>query len=153
MSNPSRPLGSSCTLGVARLRSVKFALVRTRRKGGGACELSSAELPFIRPFASSASTLRFRGSACISDERVCISWWTYIFPDRVRAIDQYALLSRSLSEPLQSIEIVKRRTFWSTCRSRLRSLIALSRSDSWNWVSKRFRVSWIILIGVSFSEM
>jgi len=106
MSNPSRPLGSSCTLGVARLRSVKFALVRTRRKGGGACELSSAELPFIRPFASSASTLRFRGSACISDERVCISWWTYIFPDRVR-VDQYALLSRSLSEPLQSIEIVK----------------------------------------------
>lgn len=42
----------SCTFGVGRLRSVKFALVRTRQKGGGACELSSAELPFIRPYAS-----------------------------------------------------------------------------------------------------
>lgn len=72
---------SSCTLGVSRSRSVKFAPVRKRRKGGGACELSSAELPLIRPFASLASTWWVCSSACIPDERVCIS-------SRVMAVQQ-----------------------------------------------------------------
>lgn len=62
---------SSCTLGVGRSRSVKFAPVRTRWKGGGACELSSAELPFIRRFALPA--LHFAGSRqCVWRTRVCI---------------------------------------------------------------------------------
>lgn len=77
----------SCILGVARPRSVKFASVRTRWKGGGACELSSAELPLIRRFAFLADTSQVvRDSTC--DIRVCVSSFvmgSYTFSDPVWA--------------------------------------------------------------------
>lgn len=90
MSNPLVHC-SSCILGVARPRSVKFAPVRTRWKGGGACELSSAELPLIRRFALLAGTSQVRGSAC--DVRVCVSsrvMGSYTPSDRVWATDRCA---------------------------------------------------------------
>lgn len=73
---PSIPLihRLSCTFGVGRLRSVKFALVRTRQKGGGACELSSAELPFIRPYASLVNTLRILAAVRAFPTERCVCY-------------------------------------------------------------------------------
>lgn len=108
MSNPLIHC-SSCTFGVGRSRSVKFALVRTRRKGGGACELSSAELPLIRPFASLAGTSRaatvrvFLTNACV----YLRAWWPCTFLDRVRTINRCILPARSTSESSRSIGIAK----------------------------------------------
>lgn len=104
MSNPPCVHCSSCTLGVGRSGSVKFASVRTRRKGGGACELTSAELPLIRPFASLAGASRVRGSACISDEtRVHLAGRAPSVCERsidrsITAIEYRALPARSTSE-------------------------------------------------------
>lgn len=107
MSNPLVHC-SSCTLGVGRPRSVKFAPVRTRWKGGGACELSSAELPLIRRFALLRALRRFAASAC--DVRVWLSsrvMGSYTLPGCVWATDRCASPARLTCELLRSIEIAK----------------------------------------------
>lgn len=128
MSNPLIHC-SSCTLGVGRSRSVKFALVRTRRKGGGACELSSAELPLIRPFASLAGTSRAATVRVFWRTRVCIFVRDGRAPSWIvceRLIDALFPRDRRVSRRDRSELRNRRQTFWSTRRSPVRSFVGIS---------------------------
>lgn len=149
MSNPPVHC-SSCALGISRSRSVNFAPVRKRRKGGGASELSSAELPLIRPFASLASISRVRGSArylwrtrvyiVARDGRAATDWC--VFPARLTSeLSRSIEIARSPANFLESVGIAVALS---------RSFISLEFVELCRGVFFGIRVGWIISTAVPF---
>jgi hypothetical protein len=73
----SKPLVhcSSCTLGVGRSRSVKFAPLRTRRKGGGVASFQAQSFPSLVLLRCLWAFRGFsRKSACVSGRRSCMCY-------------------------------------------------------------------------------